>query len=204
MINMTFVTDPMCSWCWGMADEFKHAQQRLAGHVRFDLMLGGVNTHGSQPIGAYGRRFLMRLWEEVAQTTGQTFGFRLPPDYVHNSLPACLAIEVVREAVGTAPFHYLHALQQQFFEFGQDITNIELLGELAEPFGISQPVLEEKMSDPGMIQRLRFQFDNARSFGTSALPALLIEKDGATRLFGGGYMDAQTIVECLPDPQPLD
>ena len=73
-VRIVLVTDPMCSWCWGMADEFNEAMSTLQEGVEFDLLLGGINTHGTQPIGAYGRRYLMRLWREVADTTGQLSG----------------------------------------------------------------------------------------------------------------------------------
>jgi len=199
MKQLIFVTDPMCSWCWGMADEFRAARAQLEGRAAFELMLGGINTHGTQPIGDYGRRFLMRLWREVADTTGQRFGFKLPENYVHNSVNACLAIEVVREATGEAPFDYLHALQEAFFCQALDITDIDQLAEIAAQHGVPAAVLAEKIHDPAIRERVRFQFDNAGAFGTNALPSLLIEEADALKLFAGGYMDAAMLVALLED-----
>ena len=199
MKRLVFVTDPMCSWWWGMANEFRKARAELDHLVEFDLMLGGINTHGSQPIGDYGRRFLMRLWREVADTTGQQFGFELPQEYVHNSVTACLAVEAVRQVNGVAPFDYLHTLQEQFFLRGRNITDIALLADLAEPFGVAENLLREMVQDPVILERVRFQFENAGAFGTNALPSLLIERDGALTLFAGGYMDASMLGELLAD-----
>jgi len=196
--RLVFVTDPMCSWCWGMATEFEQARAELAERVEFDLMLGGINTHGTQPIGDYGRRFLMRLWREVADTTGQEFGFKLPDEYVHNSVTACLAVEAVRDLTGSVPFEYLHALQEAFFRYGRDITSVELLVEVAEGCGVEAQALRARMEEPATLERIRFQFDNTGAFGTNALPSLLIERDGALTLFAGGYMDAAMLGELLP------
>ncbi len=195
--KLVFVTDPMCSWCWGMASEFEKARAALAHRVDFELMLGGINTHGTQPIGDYGRRFLMRLWREVADTTGQEFGFKLPVEYVHNSVTSCLAVEAVRDLTSAAPFDYLHALQEQFFRHGRDITNVEILVEVAARCEVSTEQLREKMREPAILERVRFQFDNAGAFGTNALPSLLIEREGALTLFAGGYMDAAMLQELL-------
>jgi putative protein-disulfide isomerase len=180
-----------------MADEFRKARSELAHRAEFDLMLGGINTHGTQPIGDYGRRFLMRLWREVADTTGVHFGFALPDEYVHNSVSACLAVEAVRQITETVPFDYLHALQEQFFVHGRDITDIELLAAQAANFGVPEAELRETVRDPVILERVRFQFENAGAFGTNALPSLLIERDGALTLFAGGYMDASMLDELL-------
>jgi protein-disulfide isomerase-like protein with CxxC motif len=181
-----------------MAHEFRLAQERLAGRAAFDLMLGGINTHGTQPIGDYGKRFLMRLWREVAETTGQEFGFTLPEKYVHNSSLPCMAIEVVRETLGAPPFEYLHALQAEFFRHGRDINDIELLCDVAASIGVDPQRIRTRVYDPGLQERVRFQFDNANSFGTNALPSLLIERDGKLQLFAGGYVDAEMLCELLP------
>ena len=191
------VTDPLCSWCWGMADEFLLARERLAEQVDFDLMLGGINVHGTQPIGDYGRRFLMKLWREVADTTGQTFGFKLPEEYVHNSVAPCLVLEAVREATDSAPFDLLHDLQRRFFVTGEDITDLQLLSEQAAEHGVEN--LKARMHDEALRERLRFQFDNAGAFGTNAMPSLLIEEQGTMRLLAGGYVDAGMMETLIGD-----
>ena len=195
--RVVLVTDPLCSWCWGMADEFLLARERLAEQVDFDLMLGGINVHGTQPIGDYGRRFLMKLWREVADTTGQTFGFKLPEEYVHNSVAPCLVLEAVREATDSAPFDLLHDLQRRFFVTGEDITDLQSLSEQAAEHGVEN--LKARMHDEALRERLRFQFDNAGAFGTNAMPSLLIEEQGTMRLLAGGYVDAGMMETLIGD-----
>ena len=191
--KVILVTDPMCSWCWGMADEFENARANLADQVEFELMLGGINTHGTQPIGDYGRRFLMRLWREVAETTGQKFGFRLPEEYIHNSSRTCLAIEAARPLVLGAPFVYLHSLQQAFFVEGLDITQETVLLDCAEQVGIHTDELIREMAEPKHLAAIRFQFEAAGGFGTQALPSLVREEQGKHTLLAGGYVDANML-----------
>ena len=112
MAHVYVVTDPMCSWCWGMAGAVEEAAHVLRDEVTFELLLGGINTHGTQPIGEFGRRHLMKLWQEVHATTGQPFGFRLPDEFIYNSTLPCVAVEALRRRSGVAPFGFLHRLQQ--------------------------------------------------------------------------------------------
>lgn len=187
------VTDPMCSWCWGMADDFETARNRLQNSVEFELLLGGINTHGTQPIGDYGRRFLMRLWSEVAETTGQKFGFKLPDDYIHNSARTCLALEASRRLVNAAPFEFLHALQRAFFLDGLDITQEPVIMECAATCGIDPQALMTEMQAPRHLESIRFQFEAATGFGTQAMPSLVKEEAGRFSLMAGGYVDAEMI-----------
>ena len=196
-VKLVFVTDPMCSWCWGMASELAEAQQMLADQVSFDLMLGGINIQSTQPIGAYGRRYLMKLWRDVAATTGQRFGDQLPEAYVHNSTLPCMAVEVVREALQTPPFEYLHSVQEQFFVHGNNINERSVLRETASRFGVAPDIFDERLHSDSVRERVRFQFEHAKGFGTQALPSLLIEREGRLQLLAGGFVDAQMLVDLL-------
>ena len=99
-----------------MAGAVEEAAHQLRHEVTFDLLLGGINTHASQPIGEFGRKHLLKLWHEVHATTGQPFGFKLPDDFVYNSTVPCVAIEALRRRSGLAPFGFLHRLPQSLFE----------------------------------------------------------------------------------------
>ncbi len=195
MKRVVLVSDPMCSWCWGMARDFEAARAALADAFEFDLMLGGINTHGTQPIGAYGRRYLMKLWQEVEATTGQAFGFALPDEYVHNSVLPCLLLEAWREDHAAPPFALLHELQARFFVRGENISDPDLLSNVAEAFEVAD--FASRVGDPSLTERLRFQFDNAGAFGTNALPSLLIEDERGLRLLAGGYVDAEMMQSLL-------
>jgi putative protein-disulfide isomerase len=189
------VTDPMCSWCWGMSGEVELAAARLVGSVDFDLLLGGVNTHASQPIGQFGRNHLMEIWRDVQATTGQAFGFRLPDVLIYNSTGPCLAVEAVRDCVGAPPFGYLHRLQQQFFVEGLDVGMHALQRSTAVEFGIAADMFDERVESARVRGLVEFQFTTSRSFGTNALPALLWEQGGERSLLAGGYADAEMICE---------
>ncbi len=195
MKRVVLVSDPMCSWCWGMARDFEGARAALEESFEFDLMLGGINTHGTQPIGDYGRRYLMKLWQEVEATTGQAFGFALPEAYVHNSVLPCLLLEAWREDHAAPPFALLHELQQRFFVHGESISDLELLSGIAESYAVSD--FAARVGDPGLTERVRFQFENAGAFGTNAMPSLLIDDERGLSLLAGGYVDAEMMQSLL-------
>lgn len=180
-----------------MSAAVEEAAHRLSGQVRFELLLGGINTHASQPIGDFGRRHLMRLWQEVEATTGAAFGYRLPDPFVYNSTLPCVAIEAVRRRAGMAPFGFLHRLQQCLFEEGRDIASAEVLDWVAREFGWAPGEIIAELEDTTLREQLRTQFEGSRTYGTNALPNVLIETAGARRLLFGGYADSDMMVQLI-------
>lgn len=195
------VTDPMCSWCWGMAKAIEEAAHALSGKVDFDLLLGGINVHGTQPIGDYGRRYLNKVWREVHEVTGQTFGFQLPDEFIYNSTLACVAVQAFRRRSGVAPFGFLHRLQQALFAAGENINDPKVLEAIAAEFGWQQGELSAELEDETLHQQVAEQFSRAGSYGTNALPAVLIETNGVRELLLGGYADSAMLVGLLTDKQ---
>lgn len=191
--RLVLVTDPMCSWCWGMTRDVESAMATLADTVHFDFMLGGINPHSTLPVGDYGRRLLRKLWADVEATTGAPFSGRFPDSYIHNSTLPCLAIEAVREELDVVPFGFLHRLQEQFFIEARNINDLELLCATAGEFGWPDAVIRNGVNSERIRSRVQFQFDNARSYGTSALPSVLLENAGKLTLLAGGYVDAHML-----------
>ena len=189
-VTVIVVTDPLCSWCWGMAPAVEQVSDRLADTVRFELLLGGVNVDSTLPVGDYGRRLLMRIWREVAETTGQQFGYRIPEGFVYNSVRACLAVAAVRRASGRPPFGYLHRLQQLLFEQGVDVNDPDVLVGAARDLGFDDDAVRAALDDAAALDALRAEFAGARNYGTQALPNVLTEDTGRRRLLAGGYVDA--------------
>ena len=196
-MKVIVVTDPMCSWCWGMAPAVEEAASRLAGEVEFDLLLGGINTHGSQFIGDYGKRHLFRIWHEVQATTGQTFGFRLPEQFVYNSTLPCIAVQTVRARLERPPFGYLHRLQQLFFEHGVNINDADVLADAASEFGWQPQRFVNALADNEVATGVVHGFAVSRTYGTNALPSILWERNGDRTLLAGGYADADMLVELV-------
>lgn len=198
-MKVLIVTDPLCSWCWGMAPAVEEAMQGLAADVEFDLLLGGINLHATRPVGDYGRGLLNHIWREVAATTGQQFGFALPHGMVYNSLRPCLAVAGVRRALGRPPFGYLHRLQQQLFVESCDVTDPTLLAATADELGLPGEAVREALADAGLAAELRAEFERARSYGTHAMPSVVVELDGRRELLAGGYADAAMLESLVRD-----
>lgn len=194
--RVVLVTDPMCSWCFGMTPEFERLMAEQADRLEFDFFLAGINTTTTQSIGDYGRRRIRRLWEEVTAVTGARFGDGLPAgDFIYNSSRACVAVHAMRRFVGAPPFDYLHAVQARFFREAVDIGLAGALIEEAAAHGVTREAMREALDDPELHALTRTEFAEACRYGTQALPNVLLDSGDGLRLLAGGYADADTLRE---------
>lgn len=187
----------MCSWCWGMTPQIEIAAQQLSAQVEFDLLMGGINIHGTQPIGDYGKRHLYKLWKEVQATTTQNFGFKLPESFIYNSTLSCTAVVAMSRWQGKPAFDYLHRLQQLFFLEGVDINDPMRLAQVAQDCGWMRDDMATALNDLNVREVVQFEIDTSRSYGTNALPSVLWEEDGKRVLLTGGWVDAGTLVQLV-------
>ena len=196
-----WVSDPLCSWCWGMAGEFERVRTGLAGRVQFDLLLGGINVQARTPLHAGLLPRFQDIWRRVEHVTGQSFAMRFPAEntFVYNSLPQCRAIAALRKRLGRAPFAYLHALQKAFFVEAQDTSSLWMLAELAACEGVTPEDFLHALKDPALDAELALEMQIARGYGTSALPSVLVETEHGRSLLAGGYADAPTLQQLIED-----
>ena len=182
-----------------MCNDIDQARKIHHPNVTYDLLLGGINTQGKQPIGEYGRRYLRRLWQEVAATTGQRFGDLVPEPYIHNSKLPCLALEAVRLLTQRAPFDFLRKLQTSFFVEQKNISERATLLQLTSAAGYDAEEVDHLIDSTEVNARIDFQFENAGTYGTGAMPSVLIEDQRSMRLLAGGYVDADMLDQLLKE-----
>ncbi len=194
-VRVWIVSDPMCSWCWGMAGAIDAARTALRGEVAFGLLLGGINLGADRPLtDALLPRF-RQLWRDVSAVTGQAFCGHFPPaPFVYNSRSACRAVAAYRAVTGEDALDYLAAMQRAFFGAARDVGRREVQLELAALGGAPLAAFRAALDDPELWQALEAEFEASRQYGTQALPSTLIEVGGHRSLLAGGYLDAPTLL----------
>ena len=72
-----------------------------------------------------------------------------------------------------------------------------LLEELLSNYVVTKEQAALGMSQSKIKEKVRFQFENSRSFGTSVLPNILFDDAERRRLLLGGYADREVIENTL-------
>ena len=182
-IELIFVIDPMCSWCWGFHPIIKELREKHSDKYAFSLVVGGLRTKGQMAWTEESKGYLAQNWNAVAEKTKQTFNFSLlnKDFFDYDTYPACKAIVTVRELWGNdASFEYLEKIQEAFYVKGEDTTSIEIL--LAH-VGTMPPCLSDEFLEFYKSERaellMQHDFSKARSMGANAFPSVVkIDEDG--------------------------
>jgi len=186
-----FVTDPLCSWCWGTLPEIEATRRALDREVDFDLIMAGLQIGRPDGLAEYNVRQLRKLWREVRQVTGQVFSERLPDGFVYHSEVACRAVEIARHEAGGPPWVFLGRLQRAFYVDGRDINDPQVLAQLLE---LPLASVQSALRDRAFVDAARANFELAKSLSANALPNILIDTGEGYRLLCGGYVTAEYLV----------
>jgi len=194
-----FVTDPICSWCWGTLPEIRTAANRLADVCEFTLMMAGLQIGSERVMRDDEIRRLKRLWQEVAATTGQSFSGVLPEGFRYHSELACRAVEIARSLSESEPWAYFEALQRAFYVDAINPADPAALDGVGIAVGFEPGAIASRLGDPGIVARTRAQFDAATALAAHALPSVLLDTGEGPRLVSGGFITADFLVAALQE-----
>lgn len=186
-----FITDPLCSWCWGTLPEIDRARQTLASEVDFDLVMGGLQIGHPDGMTDFDKRHLRHLWRQVTEVTGREFSGQIPEGFIYHSEIACRAVEIARRAASAPPWAFFSELQAAFYDDGRDINRSDVLAMLLD---IPEPQVVAMLSDPHIIDSTRSNFALAEALSANALPGIYLDTGVGHKLVCGGYVTAEQLV----------
>ena len=98
-VEVIYVGDPMCSWCWGISPQLNQLKEKArANQISYQIVLGGLRPGGGDEWNENFKNFLKHHWEEVNTRSGQPFGFELfeRDTFNYDTEPACRAVVAMR------------------------------------------------------------------------------------------------------------
>lgn len=191
--RLIYVGDPMCSWCWGFAPEI----ESLAAELPVEVVVGGLRPGPmAQPLGDRMAEFLGDHWVEIAERTGQPFdtSFLERRGWVYDTEPAAIAVTQMRDMNEPATLDYFTDIQMAFYAHGQDVTDFEVLTELADAHGVNSTEFAAALPTREAKKRAWDDFSRARNWGISGFPTLIgVLQDGRLALLARGWAPADTV-----------
>ncbi len=203
-LSLTYVGDPMCSWCYGFGVPLGQVLESFPG-VPVHLVLGGLRAYNTQRMDDTLKDKLRQSWSQVAQRSGQSFSQALlaRDDFIYDTEPACRAVVTVREQAPPLALAMYHAIQQAFYAQGRDVTQATVLNEVwNEVHGHSQQAWGQvnflsDLDSPAMRQRTADDFAQSQRWGVRGFPALLAVRGGQVQMIASGYTEAEVLAERL-------
>ncbi len=200
-LHLVYFADPMCSWCWGFSPVIEAVREEYGETLPVRLIMGGLRPGTRAPMDDAAKASVRSHWEHVHAASGQPFdfGFFGRQGFVYDTEPAARAVVLARRGGQARGFAYLRRVHAAFYAENRDVTDPQVLADLARELGFSREAFLEALSSDGLGQETRQDFAIARSAGISGFPALIagMGPDGNYALVTHGFQPAERILPAL-------
>ena len=201
-MNLIYIADPMCSWCYGFSKELSLLMSMLP-NVPLRIVVGGVRAGETAVMTEEMKQFRLSHWERVEKVSGLVFNrnaFMKRRDFVYDTEPACRAVVTARKMAPTVDqLGVLRAIQSAFYAQGLDTTSGDVLADVTSAAMIRAGVNTDAASflttwkTAETIAETQSEFVQARRWGISSFPCLLLDVDGKLHTVSSGYTSAENL-----------
>ena len=199
-MNLIYIGDAMCSWCWGFAPVLDAIRARYADKFSFRIIVGGLRPGPqAEPLDARLRDFLREEWTKIRDVTGQPFDFAFldRENFRYDTEPAARAIVAVRHLKPDAEFDYFKRLQRAFYAENTDISDPAQCRRLAADIGVDGAAFAARMASDETTAATQRDFEEAQEIGIRGFPSVVVEAGGAYGLVTYGYRAFDEITPAL-------
>ncbi len=188
--HFLYFADPMCSWCYGFSPVIAALAERFSGRLPVRLVMGGLRAGNTRPMRAQDKDYIRGAWTRVGEASGQPFDFAFfeREGFVYDTEPACRAVVTMRRLRPDRALTFMAAIQQAFYARNQDITQTEVLAEIAESeAGIDRAAFTSEFLAGDTRNETFRDFLTSQQAGVEGFPCLVAgnEADGYAQVTNG-------------------
>jgi len=177
--EILLIVDPMCSWCWGFSPTVQALTEEYSGRAPIFPIVGGLRPLNDQAMGGEAKNEIRHHWADVEKASGQSFDFSFfdRDGFVYDTEPACRALVTVRNLKPEAALAFLASQHQAFYAENRDITDHDVLADLAEAAGVDRSAFVEAFPTRKMIYLTASDFSRSQSMGVTGFPTVVLRTE---------------------------
>lgn len=193
--KLIYFGDPMCSWCWGIANNLEQVKTAFADRVDFELVLGGLRPGGGDAWDGKMKEFLRTHWKHVHEASGQPFNYDLLEwdEFNYDTEPSCRAVRVVRDIHPQKEFAFFHAVQHKFYVDNEDPTKIGFYKPICDELEIPFAAFEVKFDSCEYEKKVQDDFMKSQQYGIRGYPSVAVISGETGHLIANGYATLQEL-----------
>lgn len=205
-VEIIYVGDPMCSWCWGISPALHELEQRAKQEgIAFRIIVGGLRPGGGDEWNEQFTGFLRHHWEEVNQRSGQPFNFQLleQKEFNYDTEPGCRAVVAARAMDAQVEHLFFELVQHHFYVQNQDPNQVAFYQPICEKLGLDFAEFKALFESEEIKQRTHSEFAVNRQWGVRGYPTVLLRKDNQLHMLAGGYASSEEMWQGLEAVLPV-
>lgn len=188
-MQLLYVMDPMCSWCWAFRGPLSEFRQRHP-ELNLSLFMGGLAPDSDTPMPAPMQQKIEQIWHQIEQQTGATFNYDFWRQNTprRSTYPACRAVICAGSMGGKAAAERMaEAIQMAYYQRALNPSDNSTLIKLADEIGLDAQHFAAQLSSEAIEQELRQQLGLVGQLGIGGFPALLLQQGQQLQPLALGY-----------------
>lgn len=186
-MQLFYIYDPMCSWCWAYQPTLDQLNAMLehAG-IEYTALLGGLAPDTKEPMPKALQLQIQSYWRNIEAKLGTRFNhdFWTQNTPRRATYPACRAIIAAREFNKAWAIH--DAIQIAYYERALNPSDDSILCLLASEIGLPE-TFEGLLNSPKTQQTLDEEIQLARSIGGTSFPSWICVENNQSSLIQLDY-----------------
>jgi putative protein-disulfide isomerase len=199
--HLIYFADPMCSWCWGFAPTIEAVRARYEGVLPIRLIMGGLRPGTDTPMTPEAKQGVRPHWGHVTEASGQPFdyGFFDREGFIYDTDPAARAVVVMRGLRPERALDFLERVQRAFYAEKQDVTDPEVLADLAAGFGLDRADFLARHASEAAKTETWSDYAISQRAGVRGFPTLIGGPDqtGAFGVVTRGFQPTPAVVDII-------
>lgn len=194
--KLLYITDPMCSWCWGFSEVFKKVRAKYESVYDIEIILGGLRLGGGDPWNQKTKSYLDNVWNVVSKRTGQEISHNLlnRPHFNYDTEPPSRATIIVRAMEPDKVWEFFERVQKKFYQDNQDPGEIEFYREICGDLQIDFDEFTTKFNHTYYRQLVLENHQTSAMLGVRGFPTLLlIKSDNSINGIAAGFQEWETV-----------
>jgi len=176
-VELIYVGDPMCSWCWGIAPALRQLQPYCAQRQwPFRVVVGGLRAGGGDRWNAQFKQFLAHHWREIGKRTGQPFSYEIlaRDAFDYDTEPACRSVVAARMLLDGSGLGFFAAVQRKFYVDNEDPKQVEFYRSICADSGLDFDEFSRLFQSDEVKATTRGDFQKSRDWGVTGFPTVLL------------------------------
>ncbi|MCW8918413.1 MAG: DsbA family protein [Gammaproteobacteria bacterium] len=175
--TLTYIHDPMCSWCYAFGPVWAELRAALPASLRVQRLLGGLAPDSTTPMDEAMRQRLEATWQRIEKSVPGTrfnFDFWRHATPYRSTYPSCRAVIAARAQGKQFDETMTHALQHAYYRQARNPSLRPTLIEVAAELGLDVAAFASALDAPATQARLEEEIAQTRRLGADSFPALVL------------------------------
>jgi putative protein-disulfide isomerase len=199
--HLVYFADPMCSWCWGFSPVIEAIRATYGERLPVRLVMGGLRPGNRKPMTENAKLDTRGHWEHVHEASGQPFDFAFfeREGFVYDTELPAAAVVLARNLSPDLAFALLKREHAAFYAQNRDVTEPDVLAELAAELGIERDAFRDALMSEEIKSATWRDFATSQNAGVRGFPTLIASTDqkGQYAMVTHGFQPAENILPVI-------